>query len=515
MDAVILAAGAGTRMNGRTAGKQHKSLTNLMGMDVIERGIRAMRDSGIERVIVVTGHGANRLRECLGDGRDRGVQIEYVYSADWERGNGASLYAARRRIRGERFVLAMADHWYEPALMKRLTSTAGTAGGSLLCVDREPDYLHDPDDATRVRLSASGDVAKIGKSLDLFDAVDCGVFVLTNDIFPALERAFTDGDYSVTAGMRYLAADSGLGTVDVTGMLWEDVDTEGARRAAVRKVRRSLVTGDDGLVSHHLNRRVSIQLSRLAVRLRMTPNAVSLIAFSLAILAGISFGFGALIPGALLAQLSSIIDGSDGEVARARFMASDWGGFFDSMLDRLADSAIYIGIGIYLVHDTGSVMTSLAVFGALAGAPFSMMLKDRYRIMTGNTWRTTEADGLSRYMLATRDGRLFLVMIGGLTGQLLITTTYTAVTTLALLGWRMALVRREMHSTPKVAPTVRGAEPAAPFVGPDEAAGDWPGVMASIGPPPRRSARSSRSDVLGIQPGKTGTPQATATAVDE
>ena len=445
MDAVILAAGAGTRMNGGVDVNRHKALCNLMGMAVIERGIRAMRDCGIERVIVVTGHAADRLQEGLGDGRNLGIQIEYVHSSDWERGNGASLYAARNRVRSDRFVLAMSDHWYEPAVVKRLVSAAESTTGSLLCIDREPERLHDPDDATRVSLSPTGEVIKIDKLLDDFDAVDCGVFILTKDIFPALERAFSDGNYSVTAGTRYLMAGTGLGTVDVTGLLWEDVDTAGARNTADRKVRRSLITGDDGLVSRHLNRRVSIQLSRLAVLMRLTPNIVSLIAFSMAILAGISFGFGALIPGALLTQLSSIIDGSDGEVARARFMSSNWGGIFDSMLDRLADSVIYIGIGIYLMQDSVSLLAMLTVFGALAGAPLSMMLKDRYQIATGRPWRGTDADGYSRYMLATRDGRLMLVMIGGLTGQLLITTAYTAITTLALLGWRMWLVRRELQ----------------------------------------------------------------------
>ncbi len=472
MDAVILAAGAGTRMSKRAAAKQHKSLTQLMGMAIIERGILAMRDSGIKRVIVVTGHGADRIQARLGDGQGQGIQIEYVHSTDWERGNGASLYAARQRVRGERFVLAMSDHWYEPEFIKRLMSAAKSVPGNLLCVDREPEELYDPDDATRVRLSHSGEVIGIGKTLEHFDSVDCSVFVLTPDIFPALERAFTDGDYSVTGGTRHMTKASGLGTVDVTGLLWEDVDTEDARDAAERKVRRSLISDDDGLVSHHLNRRISIQLSRLAVRLRMTPNAVSLISFSLAIAAGFSFGFGALIPGALMAQLSSIIDGSDGEVARTRFMSSNWGGFLDSMLDRLADAIIYIGIGIYLVNDSGSAMTLGIVFVALAGAPFSMMLKDRYRIATGKTWRSTEADGLSRYMLATRDGRLFLVMIGGLTGQLLITTTYTAVTTVALLGWRMVLVWRDLSNTQRIEPTDRRSGSVPTLVGSEEAAAD-------------------------------------------
>ena len=73
-------------------------------------------------------------------------------------------------------------------------------------------------------------------------------------------------------------------------------------------------------------------------------------------------------------------------------MASNWGGFFDSMLDRLADSVIYIGFGIFLIQDSATVIELLAVFGALAGAPLSMMLKDRYRISSGNPWHSTEAD---------------------------------------------------------------------------------------------------------------------------
>ncbi|MDP6274425.1 MAG: NTP transferase domain-containing protein, partial [Dehalococcoidia bacterium] len=117
-------------MSKRAAAKQHKSLTQLMGMAIIERGILAMRDSGIKRVIVVTGHGADRIQARLGDGQGQGIQIEYVHSTDWERGNGASLYAARQRVRGERFVLAMSDHWYEPEFIKRLMSAAKSVPGN-------------------------------------------------------------------------------------------------------------------------------------------------------------------------------------------------------------------------------------------------------------------------------------------------------------------------------------------------------------------------------------------------
>jgi len=42
----------------------------------------------------------------------------------------------------------------------------------------------------------------------------------------------------------------------------------------------------------------------------------------------------------ILVQLASIVDGVDGELARARNMASPVGAFLDSLLDRIADAFV-------------------------------------------------------------------------------------------------------------------------------------------------------------------------------
>ncbi len=50
-----------------------------------------------------------------------------------------------------------------------------------------------------------------------------------------------------------------------------------------------------------------------------------------------------LVIGGLLVQLSSIIDGCDGEVARLKLIESKYGGWFDAVMDRYADAIIILG----------------------------------------------------------------------------------------------------------------------------------------------------------------------------
>ncbi len=446
MEAVFLAAGRGSRMSAN--GHDHKALRDLMGVPIIERGIRAFREAGIQRFTIVVGHAAELIEAAIGDGSRLGVEVRYAYNDDWRLGNGTSLYAVRELVDGERFVLAMADHWFEPAMARLLLERAAVDERSLLCVDPDGSRVWNLDDATKVRVGEDGAVIAAAKDLPEFDAIDCGLFVCSPAVFPALERAFADGDYELSAAMRALEGPSRLAAVSIDGRLWEDVDTETAFRGALRKLRDSLHSRDEGLVSRFLNRPVSLRLSSLAIKARLTPNMLSLISFTLAIAAGVGFGFGLLIPAAIGVQLASIVDGSDGEVARARFMTSRWGGMMDSMLDRVADAAILGGIGVYLLQGEVHWWEIAPVIAAIAGAPMSMMAKDRYAIATGRRWVAGSSDGVGRYLLAGRDGRLFIIFLGGIFGLLVPALWYIAIVSAVLLVWRMAQMWREMRPAP-------------------------------------------------------------------
>jgi CDP-diacylglycerol--glycerol-3-phosphate 3-phosphatidyltransferase len=102
-----------------------------------------------------------------------------------------------------------------------------------------------------------------------------------------------------------------------------------------------------------------------ALRLGLTPNAVTLIgALGLISSALYFYPKGELFLGTLFISLFALSDLFDGAMARiSQQGASAWGGFLDSTIDRLTDSAILIGVGLYLISNNDRITP--VVLGAL------------------------------------------------------------------------------------------------------------------------------------------------------
>ena len=79
--AVVLAAGASRRM-----GQANKLTIPIDGTPMVARVVDALRESGIEKVFVVTGHAPEEIRGALGD-RD----VVMVHNPDYEEGMGSSV----------------------------------------------------------------------------------------------------------------------------------------------------------------------------------------------------------------------------------------------------------------------------------------------------------------------------------------------------------------------------------------------------------------------------------------
>lgn len=108
--------------------------------------------------------------------------------------------------------------------------------------------------------------------------------------------------------------------VDVSGLLWQDIDTfddiERARKLYWRILAKNMIKDSDGIVSKYINRRISITISMAMYRDRLFihPNIISLLVFVVEIFASISILYGRIIEWALLALFSSSLDGVDGKV---------------------------------------------------------------------------------------------------------------------------------------------------------------------------------------------------------
>ncbi len=167
----------------------------------------------------------------------------------------------------------------------------------------------------------------------------------------------------------------------------------------------------DGYVSRYINRRISDPIAKLLARTRITPNQMSWAAFGLAVLSFLSFINNWNIAGGLLAQLSSIIDGVDGSLARLKGMSSAFGGFLDSILDRYADILILLGLTVWAASNEVYPYVWPAGFLAIAG---TIGVSYSRACISAEFRHYFDRGFLS---LASRDIRLFLVMIGAITGQ--------------------------------------------------------------------------------------------------
>ena len=242
MDALIFAAGFGSRL---AEISPSKPLTPIKGVPLIELGAQQARAAGAQRIVVVTGHEAERLEAFLpGLAARIGIPIIAERLSDWSRPNGWSVMAGAARIDGD-YLLMMADHIFAAPVLAGLAGAGGPGRGVTLAIDRRiTSPLIDPDDATWVQAGPDGRIRAIGKTIAHYDAVDCGAFLATPELAAAIGEAIAAGKSgSLSDGMQRLADQGRAFTHDVgdgPGAWWMDVDDPRAHELAEQEAPRYL-----------------------------------------------------------------------------------------------------------------------------------------------------------------------------------------------------------------------------------------------------------------------------------
>jgi CDP-diacylglycerol--glycerol-3-phosphate 3-phosphatidyltransferase len=103
--------------------------------------------------------------------------------------------------------------------------------------------------------------------------------------------------------------------------------------------------------------RVITPVAKAALRIGITPNAVTWTG-AIAVVASALFFFprGQFLVGTVIISVMALSDLFDGTMARiSEKGSSTWGGFLDSTIDRITDSAILVGVTIYLIDKEDSL----------------------------------------------------------------------------------------------------------------------------------------------------------------
>jgi CDP-diacylglycerol--glycerol-3-phosphate 3-phosphatidyltransferase len=103
--------------------------------------------------------------------------------------------------------------------------------------------------------------------------------------------------------------------------------------------------------------KVITPVASFALRIGISPNAVTWVGAIGVIVSSLYFyPRGEFFVGTLIICLMALSDLFDGTMARLSSSGSSrWGGFLDSTIDRITDSAILLGVSLYLINQADSL----------------------------------------------------------------------------------------------------------------------------------------------------------------
>ena len=156
-------------------------------------------------------------------------------------------------------------------------------------------------------------------------------------------------------------------------------------------LRRSSYKDTDAKVAR-FNRKISVPISVALIRTPLTANQLSVMLVAVGFYSGWLFSIGSYWPGVLAGFLSlaaSVLDGCDGEIARLKYQESALGCWIETFGDYSYYVAIFIGITLGAVQQTGFEIFywigGLALTATLV--TFALLIYLRARITSGQPTR--------------------------------------------------------------------------------------------------------------------------------
>ena len=172
-------------------------------------------------------------------------------------------------------------------------------------------------------------------------------------------------------------------------------------------------------------------LARVLSSIRVRPDTLTIAGWVLSVCAATLFALGYTKTAGAVMLFAGLFDALDGAVARESNLMSSFGAFLDSTLDRLSESAIFVGIVFFYAS------SSMPYEALLAGVAMT------FSLITSYTRARAEGLGFECEVgLLERAGRVVILSLFSLTGFLIAGVGLVAVGALVTTAQRIFHVRR-------------------------------------------------------------------------
>ncbi|CAI4030580.1 1L-myo-inositol-1-phosphate cytidylyltransferase [Nitrospira tepida] len=374
-------------------------LTRIAGVTIFQRGLLTLQRAGVNQIFVLAGDEAETLKAVVRDGPPITAGIRWIPVREFPLDDPRTWETLAADAKGACLVIGP-----QAAFSRNLIETLRGQGPieDLTLVlqpeDRRRIGPGQSDRAGRVdravptkrdrlaRLAAIGLGGERGAQEGFTGRLAAELMVLPAGLFSkgqpladsllaqSGEEQRAEGDPLLSRLVELAAAERRIRIVEAApdANLWaRDVHDAGDASAVERDLYRSLKGHFEGIVDRYFNRKLSPFFTKLFLKLKLSPNAITVAATLIGLAGAACFGMGtyaAGLLGALLFQLAAVIDCCDGEVARLTFTESPLGAKLDLVLDNVVHMAVFAGIayGAYQAHAASEQAWLYLALGAVA-----------------------------------------------------------------------------------------------------------------------------------------------------
>jgi len=424
MDALILAAGDGTRLKPLTNDKP-KVMIRIYGVPILERSLHVLKNVGVKRVVIVIGYKGEVVENYFGN-KWGGMEIIYKRTDWYEDGILKSAIKGKGVILN-RFIFLCGDTIPEEKSLKSALEKKGDIVISVRNLN---------DDSVVAEVLKSGIVKNVGmrKDMESFNVTVAGISVTEPVFFDATEDCMKDNRFDRPDAIAWMIEKGySVNSFSISNDTLLEIDTfddlQTAKKVIFEKTVKERIK-KPGIFKKLFNFPLSIPLTKLLVKTSLTPNEITFASLLFFMIAGVLFSLRYFIPGGILCYLGAMLDAVDGKISRLKFKSSLFGKFLDSISDRLCELSIVIGLTLGIYFSTNNyifflvgLLSAFFILGRfyLQGIYYELMNE---RIHNSKKWKNSKSSRLVE--IANRDLNFFIVLIFCLLGYPIIGLGYMA-----------------------------------------------------------------------------------------
>ncbi len=399
-------------------------LTQVVGIGLFQRTVLTLQRAGIRQLIVLAGPEEDQLKQAMGKGPRVTVPVRWMPIREFPLDDPRTWESLAAEVRGF-CLLSGVGGVFSRALIEQLRQDVQE--GQAIVVAR-PTGSDGPNSPQRTAgLPSFGSAPS-----DAVASMAADLVVLPESMLGAAGRVSGEpGSVPVRRWLERAAAEGRLRicTAGADPLKWYQPVRDAADiRSAERQLFSSLKGEFEGFVDRYFNRKLSRWFTRVFLALGLSPNAITMVATVVGLMAAAGFGLGAYgagVAAALLFQLAAVIDCCDGEVARLTFTESPFGAWLDIAMDNVVHMAIFggIAVGAY-IQGAGAepawVPLALGVAAILGNALSFTLVSKAQKVKQASGWKTPDHAAWSDFMLKNVASRDFsvIVLIFALLGKL-------------------------------------------------------------------------------------------------